>query len=199
MPVAVVAGGSGSVGRSVVEAIVADGQFEVVVLSRKANPELEKTLGARVIAADYSDPDSIATLLEQNRVNTVISGLSSSAPLDQEHNLIQAVARTLKVPHPGPKLAVFEALEKTKLEWTVIASGVFLDYCGMPKIKSYLTPFTQVKLGIWQRALNRDPNNFTEPEAFIPERWLGDPRFANDKTDALQPFSYGPHNCIGKK
>ncbi|KAM6538079.1 hypothetical protein FALCPG4_003961 [Fusarium falciforme] len=56
-----------------------------------------------------------------------------------------------------------------------------------------------VKLGIWQWALNRDPNNFTDPETFIPERWLGDPRFANDKTDALQPFSYGPRNCIGKK
>ncbi|KAL5611271.1 hypothetical protein FOBRF1_007388 [Fusarium oxysporum] len=56
-----------------------------------------------------------------------------------------------------------------------------------------------IKLGIWQWALNRDPNNFTDPETFIPERWLGDPRFANDKTDSLQPFSYGPRNCIGKK
>ncbi|KAH7013966.1 cytochrome P450 [Ilyonectria destructans] len=55
-----------------------------------------------------------------------------------------------------------------------------------------------VKLGIWQWAMNRDPTNFTDPEAFIPERWLGDPRFAEDKTDALQPFSYGPRNCIGK-
>ncbi|KAK7409047.1 hypothetical protein QQX98_008751, partial [Neonectria punicea] len=56
-----------------------------------------------------------------------------------------------------------------------------------------------VKLRIWQWAVNRDPANFTDPETFIPERWLGDPRFANDKTDALQPFSYGPRNCIGKK
>lgn len=36
-------------------------------------------------------------------------------------------------------------------------------------------------------------------EKFIPERWLDDPRFAGDAKRALQPFSVGPRNCIGKK
>ncbi|KAL1867677.1 hypothetical protein Daus18300_006232 [Diaporthe australafricana] len=54
-------------------------------------------------------------------------------------------------------------------------------------------------IGIWQYAIFRDPNNFSLPDSFIPERWLGDPRFVNDKKDALQPFSHGPRNCIGKK
>lgn len=31
-------------------------------------------------------------------------------------------------------------LEKTSLEWTIICNGAFLDYYGMPKVKSYLTP-----------------------------------------------------------
>lgn len=35
MPVVAIAGGTGSVGRSIVEETVADGQFEVLVLSRK--------------------------------------------------------------------------------------------------------------------------------------------------------------------
>ncbi|KAK2596439.1 hypothetical protein N8I77_013329 [Diaporthe amygdali] len=51
-------------------------------------------------------------------------------------------------------------------------------------------------IGVWHYAIFRDPNNC--PDSFIPERWLGDPRFVNDKRDALQPFSYGPRNCIGK-
>lgn len=33
---------------------------------------------------------------------------------------------------------------------------------------------------------------------FSPERWMGDPRFANDNFKARQPFSVGPANCIGK-
>ncbi|KAI5926239.1 cytochrome P450 [Camillea tinctor] len=39
---------------------------------------------------------------------------------------------------------------------------------------------------------------FYLPDSFIPERWLDEERFANDKKDMLQPFSYGPRNCIGK-
>lgn len=45
----------------------------------------------------------------------------------------------------------------------------------------------------------RNPDNFTLPESFIPERWLGDERFVNDKKDAFRPFSHGPRDCIGKK
>lgn len=54
-------------------------------------------------------------------------------------------------------------------------------------------------IGIWHFAIFRSPENFANPESFIPERWLNDPRFINDKKEALQPFSYGPRNCIGKK
>ncbi|GAD95590.1 hypothetical protein PVAR5_4236 [Paecilomyces variotii No. 5] len=40
--------------------------------------------------------------------------------------------------------------------------------------------------------------NFTDAEQFIPERHLGDPRYANDNTMVMQPFSFGPRNCIGR-
>ncbi|CAG9982954.1 unnamed protein product [Clonostachys byssicola] len=53
-------------------------------------------------------------------------------------------------------------------------------------------------LGIWQWPMYHSPKNFTLPDAFAPERWLGDPRFAGDRIQALQPFSVGPRNCIGK-
>jgi len=42
-------------------------------------------------------------------------------------------------------------------------------------------------------------SNFKDPQKFIPERWLDDERFVNDKKAAFQPFSYGPRDCIGKK
>jgi cytochrome P450 len=43
-----------------------------------------------------------------------------------------------------------------------------------------------------------NPGNFKDPGDYVPERWLGDPRYASDNKQAHQPFSYGPRNCIGK-
>ncbi|KXH25643.1 cytochrome P450, partial [Colletotrichum salicis] len=51
---------------------------------------------------------------------------------------------------------------------------------------------------VWHWALYHNPDHFALPEEFIPERFLCDPRFANDAKQALQPFSVGPRNCIGK-
>ncbi|KAI0874467.1 cytochrome P450 [Hypoxylon argillaceum] len=46
-------------------------------------------------------------------------------------------------------------------------------------------------------AANFSPANFRNPEAFIPERWLGDPEYKDDVREVLQPFSVGPRNCLG--
>jgi cytochrome P450 len=40
---------------------------------------------------------------------------------------------------------------------------------------------------------------FKDPLSFIPERWTGDERFADDERSALQPFSVGTRDCIGRK
>ncbi|KAJ5382845.1 cytochrome P450 [Penicillium concentricum] len=49
-----------------------------------------------------------------------------------------------------------------------------------------------------QLAAFHSSSNFTDPESFIPERFLGDPRFFDDSKNVLQPFSFGPRNCIGR-
>ncbi|KAI1389246.1 putative cytochrome P450 monooxygenase [Hypoxylon trugodes] len=53
-------------------------------------------------------------------------------------------------------------------------------------------------VSVWQWAINHDPRFWTDPYEFKPERFLGDPRYKNDRFDAMQPFSVGPRNCIGK-
>ena len=55
------------------------------------------------------------------------------------------------------------------------------------------------KVGVTQWATYHSVQNFTDPERFAPERFLGDERYASDDREAFQPFSYGPRNCIGKK
>ena len=39
--------------------------------------------------------------------------------------------------------------------------------------------------------LGRSKRNFKDPDAFVPERWMGDERYADDQRDAMQAFSFG--------
>lgn len=54
-------------------------------------------------------------------------------------------------------------------------------------------------VGVAQYALTHARANFSEPFAFKPERFLEPGKFPDDQFEAMQPFSVGPRNCIGKK
>ncbi|OCL13583.1 cytochrome P450 [Glonium stellatum] len=49
-------------------------------------------------------------------------------------------------------------------------------------------------------AAYHSPSNFKNPDEFIPQRWLpeAEKEFAEDNKHILQPFSFGPRNCLGK-
>lgn len=53
-------------------------------------------------------------------------------------------------------------------------------------------------VSVCQWAASRSAMNFKDPTQFRPERWMGDPRYEGDRKEAMQPFSYGPRNCIGR-
>lgn len=57
-------------------------------------------------------------------------------------------------------------------------------------------------VGVHPYAAFHHPANFSRPEAFLPERWLGSAHgtfpFAEDCRGVMQPFSFGPRNCLGK-
>jgi cytochrome P450 len=53
-------------------------------------------------------------------------------------------------------------------------------------------------IGVHHLATYRNEEFFRKPHEFHPERWLGDPEFKDDKLDAMEPFSVGPRNCVGK-
>ncbi|KXJ85568.1 hypothetical protein Micbo1qcDRAFT_198786 [Microdochium bolleyi] len=165
MVVVAVAGGSGGLGRTIVEGIKARGNHEVVVLSRKANPTLEAERGVRFIPIDYSDIEAATRVLEEHNIHTVISALSfmPGSGDNYEDRLIQAadVSKTTKrfipsnwgtklhdndpMPIADQKKFLIKTLRESKtLEYTEVHNGYLFDYFGVPKIPSYMTPFTIV-------------------------------------------------------
>ena len=52
-------------------------------------------------------------------------------------------------------------------------------------------------VGIPHFAAFHSKDNFSNPDEYIPERWLREE--SSDKRDALHPFSFGPRICIGKE
>ncbi|KAI1335832.1 NAD(P)-binding protein [Xylariaceae sp. FL0016] len=167
MPVIAVAGGTAGIGRTFVEEIIATGKHEVVILSRQRDPELEITIGARILSTDYASVEILAHLLEDNKIHTVISALSfrnqGNTPPDVQLVLAADASKTTKryiannwgVPikegdevRMAPMAFKVEALKAAKqakdLEYVSFYTGFFLDYWGMPVVKSHMRPAVMV-------------------------------------------------------
>jgi cytochrome P450 len=73
----------------------------------------------------------------------------------------------------------------------ILSGGDQLDGRWLPQ---------QTSVGIFQWTCNHSALNFHEPDIFHPERWLDKtpPEFANDSREAMQTFSLGSKDCIGK-
>lgn len=61
---------------------------------------------------------------------------------------------------------------------------------------------SQTRLAVRTFAVNRSARYFTDPDQFVPKRWLpkGERpvRYNNDRHTASQPFSVGYHRCLGR-
>jgi cytochrome P450 len=55
-------------------------------------------------------------------------------------------------------------------------------------------------VSVYSWAATHSETNFSQPESFIPERWLDESgaTYSTDRKDASQPFSLGPRGCIGR-
>ncbi|TEA12126.1 Oxidoreductase swnN [Colletotrichum sidae] len=104
----------------------------------------------------YDDVDSLVRVLEDNGIDTVISALTmeSEAGSKSQLNLIAAADRSSATHRFIPSddsifaelgakflLENAAALKNTKLEYTRIFNGMFMDYWGMPHVHTFLAPF----------------------------------------------------------
>lgn len=102
----------------------------------------------------------------------------------------------------------FTSLSKLKILHAVIQESIRV-YPPVPTILPRLTPKEGALIdGVWisgdtgvgvaQYPANMSSRNFTNPDTFAPERWLGDKQYENDALSAVQGFSLGPRNCLGQ-
>ncbi|KAF5024422.1 hypothetical protein F66182_3508 [Fusarium sp. NRRL 66182] len=163
MKVIAVAGGTGSVGSTIVDGLVEYGKHKVYALSRKEQPSKN---GVNYLKVDYNDPNAITKAFEEAGVNVVICAISVVTPETNQaqKNLIQAAARSKPTerfvissfdmlhvkedielsPLSRYTFEAIEDLEETNLEYTRIANGWFLDYYGLPHWKCKLEPWINV-------------------------------------------------------
>ncbi|KAJ4256889.1 hypothetical protein NW762_008985 [Fusarium torreyae] len=164
-----IAGGSGHIGRTLVDAIKETTSHEVLILSRKPNPEVEAETRVPVIDVDYSDVNALTRLLEEQRIHTVVSAITMmQVGFGQENNeisLIRAadastftkrmIATDWGFPHHegqiaylasiGPKLEAHKFLKSVKnIKSTIVQNGYLMDYWGMPTIKSHMQSSTLI-------------------------------------------------------
>ncbi|RYC58603.1 hypothetical protein CHU98_g7601 [Xylaria longipes] len=167
MPVIAVAGGTGGIGRTIVEEILTAGKHEVKILSRQPNPELEASIGATVLAVDYSNIKALAQVLEDNNVHTLISALTfnvqGGVPPEVQLVLAADASKTtkryvannwgvpiqegddLRMPPMALRVKALIALKQAEnLEYTSFHTGVFLDYWFVPAVRSHMKPAIMV-------------------------------------------------------
>ncbi|KAL3419993.1 hypothetical protein PVAG01_08492 [Phlyctema vagabunda] len=188
-----IAGGSGGIGRAIVDALKEQTEHQFIILTRKVNPELESALGVKTVAIDYTNISAIQKALEEHQVHTIISALSvnDQKTNDAQINLIRAAAASSTTKRFTPsefgtfykeddikslplvafKFAAIAELEKTDLEFTLFSNGFFLDYFGLPKVQSHLKPFT---IGIdFQNKVAGLPGTGNTPVVFTRTKDVG--------------------------
>ncbi|CCF36308.1 cytochrome P450 monooxygenase [Colletotrichum higginsianum] len=125
------------------------------------------------------NPEILAKLTEE---------VSTSYTSEDEIDLVSVQKLTYMLAVLNETLRIYPPIPTAQPR--VVPSG------GSVVCEKFLPAGTTV--GLWFWPIHHYPGNFSMPDDFIPERWMGDERFVDDRTDAFQPFSFGSRNCIGR-
>lgn len=228
MQVAIV-GGSGGLGQHIADEFVKHKKYKLILLSRK---ELEQYSdeGADIRIVDFNSVSSLKHALQG--VHTVISCIASRDPVTEltvSKNIIEACEEAgVKrfIPSEwGPDLEKYghidfeyfeakqqvrEVLAKSKLEYTLIANGIFMDYL-LPKMAKKHLRDLPLPIDV-QKATAKIPGTGDVPVTFtladnVAEavvELVGDPVWEkhthiNGETTTLNKILHTAEEVTGKK
>jgi len=156
-------------------------------------PEITSNAGPMIIAGS----ETTATLL-QGATYYLLSNPAALNKLTTEVREAFAKEEEITLQSVGKLKYLLAVLDESLRMYPPIPSGLprRVGPEGNTICGRFVSPGTAVSVN--QYTTYHSPTNFIEPNSFIPERFLGDPKFDLDKKDALQPFSVGPRNCLGR-
>jgi len=194
-----VAGGTGGLGRAVVEEILATKKHDVFLISRTADVKAFKDdPKVTVLAIDYDSPEKISSVLKGENIDTVISTMAILGPEQQQAqgNLIDGAVLSGTVKRFAPsefgldyvwckkagiaipnealrdnKIATVEKLAALPLNYTRFVNGFFLDYFGYPHYPTYM-PYMAIVFDI-QNKIAAIPGDGETPVTFTLTRDVG--------------------------
>ncbi|KAL9595845.1 MAG: hypothetical protein Q9219_006187 [cf. Caloplaca sp. 3 TL-2023] len=159
-----IAGGTGGLGRTLLDELARGDDHHVFVLSRKTTLPFEPPGNVKCLATTYDNVDDLTSLLQINEIHTVISTMNPPTPDVQaaQNNLIRAAAQAQSVERFIPsewaidffaddehvpmswktnkQQSIEVLMQYPDLEYTMVRNGYFLDYFGMPHYRSYMLP-----------------------------------------------------------
>ncbi|KAH9214548.1 hypothetical protein DL95DRAFT_425569 [Leptodontidium sp. 2 PMI_412] len=158
MIVVAIAGGFGDLGQQFSKALRDTGKYEIIVLKRQGSTSKEIP-GFTVAEVDFSSVDALTEFLKVKNVHTVVSalGVHWKEASENQVNLIQAAEASKTVKRFLPAEYTYDyaksnhiksfyckeftdanrqALAKTNLEYTIVYTSQFMDYFGLPNIKT---------------------------------------------------------------
>ncbi|KAH9210366.1 hypothetical protein DL95DRAFT_308064 [Leptodontidium sp. 2 PMI_412] len=148
-----IAGGTGGIGRTLAESILATRKHNVFVLSRDDSTTFAGNPDVKTLKVDYSSPIQISEILKANNIHTVISaiGVLYNDTHEAQMNLIDGAAKAGTVRRFAPsegypidlpglegymashyKVQAIEKLKGTKMEYTSYIIGFLMDYYCFP-------------------------------------------------------------------
>lgn len=126
-----------------------------------------------------TNPDKLRKLAEEVRSAFSSEDEITFSSIPKLPYLIAVINESLRI-HPPVPAGIHRFVPK---------GGAFID-------GRYVPEGADVYITQWAAFHSKD--NFADPYLFVPERWLGDERYADDNREVFQPFSLGPRNCIGR-
>ncbi|KAF8218316.1 cytochrome P450 [Mycena galopus ATCC 62051] len=127
-----------------------------------------------------SDPEHYRRVQEE--LDSVITDLFDVDKHQKLHFLSACINETLRLHPPLP---------------TNGTRQVPLNQPGRNIAGRFIPPGTSVYTPAY--SLHRNPDYFSYPDKFLPDRWLPDSKLERHDTSAFIPFSLGPANCVGQK
>ncbi|EGE05310.1 hypothetical protein TEQG_04465 [Trichophyton equinum CBS 127.97] len=160
---AIAIAGMGPVGETIMDTLleIPEYQKQVVILTRKKEAR-DSFNQVEQVEVDYNDISSLAASLEKHNIDTVICAIGMISPEagQSQVNLIQAAEKSSvtkrfipseysfvqseEILHLTPEVNLYiaanNALKETRLKYTRIFPGYFMDYWGMPNVRTRLKP-----------------------------------------------------------